>query len=77
MKHNTHHLKGDSTIPAWLWFALYNSEPNQKWTDQKEKLALEIKRKLKEHLIIHDIQNDVTTEPNNYDFSGIYSRPCN
>lgn len=42
MKHNTHHLKGDSTIPAWLWFALYNSEPNQKWTDQKEKLALEI-----------------------------------
>jgi len=59
-------LKG--TLPAWLWFSLYNGMvPHQKWTEEKEKLGLEIKKKLSEHLILFDLANSDITEPNNFD----------
>lgn len=55
-------------IPAWLWFSLYyKMDPKQKWNEEKEALALSIKKSLKNFLIQHDKWNPIITEPNNYD----------
>lgn len=70
------HKKLDLEIPAWLWFPLYSAEPFNKWTPEKEKLALAIKKSLKEHLRQHDLQNEIITEPNNFDdVRGYYQEP--
>lgn len=65
--------KSKLTIPAWLFFALYNSPPSQKWTEEKEAVAKCVQKNLKKHLIEHDLQNDIITEPNNFDDCNMYS----
>lgn len=67
-----HHkkLKLNISIPAWLWFPLYNSKPREKWTEEKEKVAQIIKKNLKEHLRQNGLDYKGITEPNLYDCGG-------
>lgn len=68
-----HHKKSDSEIPAWLWFAIFPAGLHFSEQEKKdgEMLAKNIKKKLKEHLKQHGLENDIITEPNNYDSSPI------
>ncbi len=64
-----HHKKLNTEIPAWLWFSIFPM--GIKFTPEEEKkgaeLALTIKGKLKEFLKLHDIEDDIITEPNKHD----------
>jgi len=72
---STHHKKLKNTVPSWLWFSIYRTvQPIGKWNEDKEQIALTIQRSLRDHLVQHDLQNDIITEPNNHDFHGIYSK---
>ena len=68
-----HHLKLKNELPAWLYFSFFPAGTKPKNVEENTKMALRIKGKLKEFLKIHDIENDVITEPNNYDCCLPYS----
>lgn len=70
---NLHHKKLNIDIPSWLWFPIYNSSPRG-WSEEKQQIANQIKKSLKEHLRQHDLENDIITEPNQYDYCGTYSK---
>lgn len=71
---SNHHKKLKTEFPSWLWFPIYQVvEPKHEWTEEKDKIARKIINSLITHLDIHDLANKVITEPNQYDFSGMYS----
>lgn len=65
----SHHTKMNNEIPAWLYFAISPAGIKNSKLDSElaNEIALRVKSKLKEHLKIHCLENDIITEPNNFD----------
>lgn len=65
----SYHTKMNNEIPAWLYFAISPAGIKNYKLDSElaNEIALRVKSNLKEHLKIHCLENDIITEPNNYD----------